>query len=163
MRNCQALMYMQPNFGTHMVHNTIMQVEISLKPNTPAVLFCSVAILFCMDLLWIGFIGKRVYARYNEWMNNMEIAPSKLMVVSAIAAYAIVASAVSSTIHAQTPGLAFGLGCLIGLWVFSAYNITTYAVTSGEYPGVSVAGDMIYGILTCGFLFFVQHHLANVV
>jgi uncharacterized membrane protein len=116
-------------------------------------------ILFC-DLLWLGVLSNwlGIYRPYIEQEDN-----SVTRMTVGLLSYAALAGGVSCVVVADSAGLAACGGALIGLWVFGAYNITTWATTSGRYTITIALCDTAYGVLTTAALFASQHAISSTV
>jgi uncharacterized membrane protein len=134
-----------------------MYVDVSFRENAGYAFLVGVAWLLVSDVVWFHLMGEMAYGDYLEWLRACGIVPNRALYAGAIFTHAVVASFTTSPIHTHTAGEAYGVGAWLGVWVFAAYNITTFAATRTKYPLKSVGWDMLYGTTTSGLLCLFQH------
>jgi len=121
-------------------------------------------VVFC-DGLWLGLVSTRsCLGVYNEHFKNTGASPQPWTVAFCVVAYACLATSAALAFVAVDAAEAFSAGCVVGLWVFGAFNITMFAMAPptpprvmSNYPPATALVDTVYGALATGLLLLVQH------
>jgi len=143
--------------------------------------------LVCVDSMWLYCCYKRVYEGYYDSLDreragatgnderhaNSETPKQKTWTIVHIVLYAVLASFVASQFEYDAPLNAMLGGCLLGLYVFGAFNVTMHAMSRKDKKGDSnrlccymppahyslstALCDATYGTVVTGFLHVLCH------
>ena len=111
-------------------------------------LFAGFAVQASSDLVFL-YCTKRMYKPI------MDANPAWQRRIPAFIVYPLVASAVSGLFECDSLLSAAASGSVIGFWVFSAFDITLWAIQR-RYPTGTAVIDVIYGSCLTSVMFLVQ-------
>jgi uncharacterized membrane protein len=104
-----------------------------------------------LDALWLGVVARGFYARQLGDMlrDDPRWGAAALFYVIYIAG--VVVLAVLPALEGRSPGKALGLGALLGLVAYGAYDLTNLATLKG-YPTRMVVVDLAWGTVLTGLV-----------
>jgi uncharacterized membrane protein len=97
-----------------------------------------------LDLLWLGVVARGFYANQLGHLMRPDVRWGAAFLFYAIYVLGIVVLAVLPALDAGSLARAAGLGALLGLVAYAAYDLTNMATLAG-FPARMVAVDMIWG------------------
>ncbi len=97
-----------------------------------------------LDLLWLGIVARGFYANQLGHLMRPDVRWGAAFLFYAIYVLGIVVLAVLPALDAGSLARAAGLGALLGLVAYAAYDLTNMATLAG-FPARMVVVDLIWG------------------
>lgn len=104
-----------------------------------------------LDALWLGVVARGFYARQLGDMLRDDPNWAAAAVFYLIYVVGIVVLAVLPALEGRSPGRALGLGALLGLVAYGAYDLTNLATLKG-FPVRMVGVDLAWGTVLTGLV-----------
>ena len=104
-----------------------------------------------LDALWLGVVARGFYARQLGDMLRDDPNWAAAAVFYLIYVAGIVVLAVLPALEGRSPGRALGLGALLGLVAYGAYDLTNLATLKG-FPVRMVGVDLAWGTVLTGLV-----------
>jgi uncharacterized membrane protein len=102
-----------------------------------------------IDLIWLGFIAKDLYTKQLGFLFYKQIHLSPAILFYLLYAIGIITFAVLPALEKGGIGKAVGLGMLLGLMSYGAYDLTNIA-TIKNWPLLITIIDLLWGIILSG-------------
>jgi len=102
-----------------------------------------------LDALWLGVVARSFYARQLGDLLRNDPRWGAAALFYLIYVGGVVVLAVLPALEGRSPGKALGLGALLGLVAYGAYDLTNLATLRG-FPTRMVAVDLAWGTVLTG-------------
>lgn len=102
------------------------------------------AVLFAMDLLWLGVIARGFYQRQIGHLLRPDVQWVPAAAFYLIYVAALVVIVVMPALEKRSLGRALLLGAFFGLAAYSAYDLTSLAMIR-DYPMTAALVDLVWG------------------
>jgi len=109
----------------------------------------AVVTFFVIDLVWLGVVARSFYQNQMGHLMRAEVNWTAAILFYLIFVVGIVVLAVWPAVERQSLGRAIGLGALLGLVTYAAYDLTNLATLDG-FPFGVVLVDLTWGTVLCG-------------
>jgi uncharacterized membrane protein len=104
------------------------------------------ATFFALDILWLGFVAKGFYQRQMGHLLRPDTQWGAAILFYLIYVAAIVGLCVIPAVEKQSFSRALGLGALLGLAAYAAFDLTSLALLR-DFPRGVVPVDLLWGIV----------------
>lgn len=109
-----------------------------------------------IDLVWLGVVARGFYRSQMGNLMRADVNWTAAMAFYLIFVAGIVALAVWPAVQEQSAGKALGLGALLGLVTYAAYDLTNLA-TLRDFPLPMALVDLCWGTVLCGAVSFITY------
>lgn len=103
-------------------------------------------VFLAVDLLWLGFVAREFYARQLAALMRSDVRWGAAFLFYLIYVVGVLLLAVAPGLEAESLRKAVGLGAVLGIVAYAAYDLTNLAVMEG-FPGRMVVVDLVWGTL----------------
>ncbi len=108
----------------------------------------AVVVFLVTDLIWLGFVARSFYQTQMGHLMRAQVNWIAAIVFYLVFVAGIVVFAVAPAIERQSVLHAVGLGALLGLVTYSAYDLTNLATLEG-FPLKVALVDLVWGTVLC--------------
>ena len=102
------------------------------------------AVLFALDLVWLGVVAKDFYRRYLPTLLRTDVRWGPGLLFYALYVAAIIVFVVQPAIERQSLGRAVALGAFFGLTAYATYDLTSLALIR-DFPTLVAVVDIVWG------------------
>lgn len=111
-----------------------------------------------MDLVWLGILARPFYQRQMGSLMRDDINWGAAMAFYGIFVAGIVILAIWPAVQRESFSQAVGLGAMLGLVAYAAYDLTNLATLQG-FPGPMAMVDLVWGTLLTGSVSAITYKL----
>lgn len=122
----------------------------------------TLAAFLALDALWLGVVARGFYARQLGEMLRGDPNWTAAGIFYLIYVVGIVVLAVLPGLEVRSPGRALGLGALLGLVAYGAYDLTNLATLKG-FPVRMVMVDLAWGTVLTGLVAWAGYGVGRIV
>ena len=108
----------------------------------------AVVAFFAIDLIWLGVVARSFYRDQIGHLLRAEVNWPAAVAFYLIFVAGIVVLVVWPAVERQSLGRAIGLGALLGLVTYAAYDLTNLATLEG-FPLTVAVVDLAWGTVLC--------------
>lgn len=129
--------------------------------------FVTVISVFIMDMIWLGFIAKNLYAEHIGMLLRKSGETMTPIWWAAVVVYVCITLGILFFVLPKAHGdyfLALACGALLGVVTYGIYDFTNYSILA-NWPWNITLIDFIWGIALCGlsslFAAFIQNRFLS--
>ena len=129
--------------------------------------FVTVISVFIMDMIWLGFIAKNLYAENIGMLLRKSGGTMTPIWWAAVVVYVCITLGILFFVLPKAHGdyfLALACGALLGVVTYGIYDFTNYSILA-NWPWNITLIDFIWGIALCGlsslFAAFIQNRFLS--
>ena len=129
--------------------------------------FVSVISVFIMDMIWLGFIAKNLYAENIGMLLRKSGETMTPIWWAAVVVYVCITLGILFFVLPKAHGdyfLALACGALLGVVTYGIYDFTNYSILA-NWPWKITLIDFTWGIVLCGlsslFAAFIQNRFLS--
>ena len=129
--------------------------------------FVTVISVFIMDMIWLGFIAKNLYAEHIGMLLRKSGETMTPIWWAAVVVYVCITLGILFFVLPKAHGdyfLALACGALLGVVTYGIYDFTNYSILA-NWPWKITLIDFTWGIVLCGlsslFAAFIQNRFLS--
>jgi uncharacterized membrane protein len=119
-------------------------------------------VFFVIDLSWLGFLAKDIYARYLGHLMNEQINWGAALIFSFLFIVGIFLFVIFPALEKQSWQHALLYGALFGFFTYATYDLTNLAVLKA-WPINIVYIDILWGVVLTGSVSVAGYFIANAI